>query len=223
MIQETKFAPVDLKAVEADGTFEGYASLFGVEDLSHDMVLPGAFRASLAARAPIGIKLLFQHDPNQPLGVWLDLAEDARGLRARGRLMPEVAKAREVLSLMRAGALDGLSIGFRTVKGSRDAATGVRHLEAIDLWEISVVTFPMLPDARVSAVKSRPFAGRLPRERELERWLTREAGLTRTDARTLIRSGLKSLVATRDARGGPEGTDRLIEAIGRARSRLAKP
>ena len=88
------------------------------------------------------MKLLFQHDPNEPIGVWLELAEDSRGLFARGRLMPEVTRAREVLSLMRAGALDGLSIGFRTVKGRTDPATGVRRLDQIDLWEISVVTFP---------------------------------------------------------------------------------
>jgi uncharacterized protein len=153
--REVKFAPVDLKSVEADGTFSGYASLFGEVDLGNDLVMPGAFRESLAARGAQGVKLLFQHDPNEPIGVWLDLAEDARGLYARGRLMPEVSRAREVLSLMRAGALDGLSIGFRTVQGRTDPATGVRRLDKIDLWEISVVTFPLLPEARVSTVKRR--------------------------------------------------------------------
>ncbi len=153
--REMKFAPVDLKSVEADGTFSGYASLFGAIDLGDDLVMPGAFRESLAARGAQGVKLLFQHDPNEPIGIWLDLHEDARGLFARGRLMPEVTRAREVLSLMRAGALDGLSIGFRTVQGRTDPASGVRRLDKIDLWEISVVTFPMLPEARVSAVKRR--------------------------------------------------------------------
>ncbi len=81
------------------------------------------------------------------------MREDARGLFVRGRLTTEVARAREVLALMRAGAVDGLSIGFRTVKGRADAKTGVRRLLEVDLWEISVVTFPMLPAARVSAVK----------------------------------------------------------------------
>lgn len=157
--REVKFAPVDFKQVEPDGTFQGYASLFGKEDLGRDIVLPGAFRDSLKERGPRGIKLLFQHDPAEPLGVWLELQEDAVGLFARGRLMPEVARAREVLSLMRAGALDGLSIGFRTVSGRRDPRTGVRRLEKIDLWEISVVTFPMLPEARVSAVKRRAAPG----------------------------------------------------------------
>ncbi len=112
--------------------------------------MPGAFRDSLAARGTRGVKLLFQHDPNEPIGVWLELNEDGRGLHARGRLMPEVTRAREVLSLMRAGALDGLSIGFRTVQGRTDPASGVRRLDKIDLWEISVVTFPMLPEARVT-------------------------------------------------------------------------
>ncbi len=88
--------------------------------------------------------MLFQHGPATP---------DARGLFVRGRLTSEVARAREVLALMRAGAIDGLSIGFRTVKGRTDAKTGVRKLLEVDLWEISVVTFPMLPTARVSAVK----------------------------------------------------------------------
>lgn len=156
--REVKFAPVDLKNVQADGTFHGYASVFGKVDLGRDVVVPGAFADSLATRGAQGIKLLFQHDPNQPIGVWLELIEDARGLFARGRLMPEVTRAREVLSLMRAGALDGLSIGFRTVIGRRDPRTGVRRLEKIDLWEISVVTFPMLPEARVSAVKRGPAA-----------------------------------------------------------------
>jgi HK97 family phage prohead protease len=159
--REMKFAPVDLKSVEADGTFAGYASLFGEVDLGNDLVMPGAFRDSLRLRGASGVKLLFQHDPNEPIGIWLDLHEDGRGLFARGRLMPEVTRAREVLSLMRAGALDGLSIGFRTVKGRTDPASGVRRLDQIDLWEISVVTFPMLPEARVSAVKRRASSAML--------------------------------------------------------------
>jgi HK97 family phage prohead protease len=153
--REVKFAPCDLKRVEADGTFAGYASLFGEVDLGQDLVMPGACRDSLRSRGTQGVKLLFQHDPNEPIGVWLELYEDAKGLFARGRLMPEVARAREVLSLMRAGALDGLSIGFRTVKGRTDPTSGVRRLDKIDLWEISIVTFPMLPEARVSTVKRR--------------------------------------------------------------------
>ena len=151
---ETKAVACDLKAVEADGSFSGYASRFGVVDLGRDLVLPGAFAESLARRGPRGIKMLFQHDPAEPIGVWLELREDAHGLFVRGRILPEVERGREVLALMRAGALDGLSIGFRTVEGRTDPKSGVRRLSRVDLWEVSIVTFPMLPEARVSAVKS---------------------------------------------------------------------
>jgi uncharacterized protein len=151
---ELKFTRLDLKRVEPDGTFAGYASLFDTEDLGHDVIAPGAFRDSLARRGAARIKMLFQHDPAEPIGVWTSLKEDARGLYAKGRLMPEVARAREVLALMRAGALDGLSIGFRAVQSRRDARTGIRRLLKVDLWEISVVTFPLLPEARVAHVKS---------------------------------------------------------------------
>jgi HK97 family phage prohead protease len=212
-VHEVKFTALDLKAVDADGAFEGYASLFDKVDLGRDVIAPGAFRDSLAARGPQGVKLLYQHDPGQPIGVWQSLREDSRGLHAVGRLMPEVTRAREVLSLMRAGALDGLSIGFRAVKAKRDARTGIRRLEKVDLWEISVVTFPMLPEARVASVKGGPFAGRVPTEREFERWLTRDAGLTRSQARAVIRSGLKGLQAWRDAGRGGSEEDRLAARI----------
>lgn len=152
--REVKFTPLDCRGIEPDGTFEGYASLFNREDLGGDVIQPGAFRESLAQRGAAGVKLLFQHDANQPIGVWVRLEEDSRGLVARGVLMREVAKSREVHALMRAGALDGLSIGFRTVKARRDRATGVRRLEKVDLFEISIVTFPLLPEARVAAVKA---------------------------------------------------------------------
>ena len=150
---EIKSIICDLKSVEADGSFSGYASRFGVVDLGRDLVLPGAFAQSLRERGPRGIKLLFQHDPAEPIGVWLELREDGFGLFARGRVLPEVERGREVLALMRAGAIDGLSIGFRAVEGRTDPKSGVRRLHRVDLWEIWVVTFPMLPEARVSAVK----------------------------------------------------------------------
>jgi hypothetical protein len=211
---ELKFTALNLKRVEPDGTFAGYASLFNREDLGGDLILPGAFRDSLASRGPAGIKMLFQHNPNEPIGVWLELAEDARGLWAKGRLMPEVARAREVLSLMRAGALDGLSIGFRTILGRRDAKTGIRRLLKVDLWEISIVTFPLLPEARVAHVKSGPFAHGAPTEREFERWLTQEAGFSRSQARAVLRHGYKGLLAP--GAYGCRPRDPLVARIQRA-------
>ncbi len=151
---EVKFAGAPLAKVSAEGAFEGYASLFGVVDLGRDLVAPGAFRETLAAKSPRAVKLLWQHDPSHPLGVWTAIAEDSKGLRVRGQLDLSVAKSREVHALMRSGAVDGLSIGFRTEKSRKDPSTGVRRLEKLDLWEISIVTFPMLPGARVAAVKA---------------------------------------------------------------------
>ena len=209
-VREVKFTAQGLKDVSLDGMFEGYASLFDREDLGRDIVRPGAFRESLGKRGAEGIRMLFQHDPNQPIGVWLKIYEDARGLFVRGRLTTEAAKAREVLSLMRAGAIDGLSIGFRTVIGKRDSRSGVRKLEKVDLWEISIVTFPMLPEARVETVKSQPFAGRPPTEREFERWLTQDAGFTRSEARAVMRDGLKGLKPLRDAGPGSVWEARLL-------------
>ena len=147
-------------AIAPDGTVEGYASLFGEIDQARDMVMPGAFAASLRRRGLRRVPMLFQHDPAEPIGVWLDLHEDVRGLYARGRLIPEVVRARELLALLQAGTADGLSIGFRTVRGRLDPTSRVRRLYAIDLWEISIVIFPLLPEARVRAVKAAALSPR---------------------------------------------------------------
>jgi HK97 family phage prohead protease len=149
--------------IDPDGAVEGYASLFGEIDAARDMVMPGAFARTLKSRGPRRIPMLFQHDPAEPVGVWLELTEDFRGLRARGRLIPDVARARELVALVKAGAVDGLSIGFRTVKGRVDPASRVRKIHELELWEISIVTFPLLAGARVRAVKgsglpSRPLS-----------------------------------------------------------------
>ena len=203
---EKKALPSALEAVGDDGLFEGYACLFGKEDLGHDVIRSGAFSNSLGKRGLDGIKLLYQHDPAQPIGQWLTIREDEKGLFVRGKLATEVTKAREILSMMKAGILDGLSIGFRTIRGQKDAKSGIRYLMELDLWEISVVTFPMQPDARISSVKSEqgliaclqqdeaPFS-----KRELERKLMQDAGLSRSQARALMAHGLTGLSGKQDA------------------------
>ena len=116
--------------------------------------------------------MLFQHDPSEPVGIWLELREDHRGHFARGRLIPDVTRERELLSLLRAGAIDGLSIGFRTAKARIGPRTRIRRLYAVDLWEISIITFPMLTGARVRTVKrvspSRSHIGGQPTRRLLQ-------------------------------------------------------
>lgn len=150
---ETKRASLDIGKVDSEGAFEGYASLFGALDLGGDMVMPGAFGDGLRRLGVKGVKMLWQHDPAQLLGVWMSIVEDSRGLKVRGKLNLNVARARETLALMRDGAIDGLSIGYRTRRAVKDARSGVRRLYALDLIEISIVTFPMLPQARVDSVK----------------------------------------------------------------------
>ena len=150
---ETKFCSFDgALALKEGAEIAGYASLFGAADQGGDVVVEGAYGASLTrlAKAKSGVKMLWQHDPTRPIGVWDEVREDGRGLWVKGRLILEVQAAREAQALLQAGAIDGLSIGYRTLR-SEKAAGGRRLLHEIELWEVSLVTFPMLPEARVQA------------------------------------------------------------------------
>ena len=158
---ERKFHRPEAGLVVSEGqVVQGYASLFGKADQGGDIVQKGAYAASLkrlAARQG-RIKMLWQHDPGQPIGVWDEVREDATGLWVKGRILPQVEKGREVAALVQAGAIDGLSIGYRTVKAERDGK-GQRLLSELELWEVSLVTFPMLAEARVAAKADRLDAG----------------------------------------------------------------
>ena len=132
--------------------FEGYASLFNVADGAGDIVAPGAFNQSLKRRPPERVRMLYQHFAHEPIGVWQVIREDARGLYVRGRLIADVPRAAQVRDLIAQGALDGLSIGFRAVRAKRDPRSGTRTLLEIELWEISVVTFPLLAGSQVTAI-----------------------------------------------------------------------
>jgi uncharacterized protein len=185
--------------------------------MGRDIILPGAFTESLEKRSAAGIKLLYQHDPAEPIGVWEHLREDAKGLHARGRLLLSVSRAREVHALLEAGALDGLSIGFKTISARRDTKASVRRISKVDLWEISVVTFPMLPDARIATIGKRLAAPYARSAREFERWLTTEGRFTQNEARAFLNHGLRGLHALNAA----GGNDRLSSAI-RAATRAMK-
>lgn len=135
------------------GTIDGYASVFNIMDRGGDIVLPGAFKATLAdwrkrkAQPP----MLWYHDPSCPIGVWTELEEDEKGLRVKGEFIADIPQAAIVRAAMRAGAVKGLSIGYRSLDDEIDRTTGARRLKKVDLWEISPVTFPMLPEAQASA------------------------------------------------------------------------
>ena len=127
-------------------TIQGYASLWGVADLNGDVVAKGAFADSLKRTGAQRVRMLHQHESRAVVGVWDEIVEDDRGLFIRGRIADWSAEARYAQALSRAGALDGLSIGFRASKARRDGR--LRVLSGVELWEVSLVTFPMLPGAR---------------------------------------------------------------------------
>ena len=143
-----------LAVLNDSGVFVGYAALFNRADATGDIIMPGAFAESLKRRGTENIRMLFQHDPAEPIGAWIDLTETAKGLAVRGRLNMKVQRGREVAALIEGRGLDGLSIGFKAIAARRDRATGLRRLERVDLWEISLVTFPMQEGARVNKAKA---------------------------------------------------------------------
>lgn len=157
---EHKFCRLGGEVTVTDGTaIAGYASLFGAVDQGGDVVEAGAYAASLKRLQAKGgrVKMLWQHDPAEPIGVWDEVREDAKGLWVKGRILTDVARGREAAALIGAGAIDGLSIGYRTVRATK-AEGGRRHLTELELWEVSLVTFPMLPEARVAAKGDDPEA-----------------------------------------------------------------
>jgi hypothetical protein len=204
--------PFELKALEgeaAEGSFEGYGSVFNIEDLGRDVVAPGAFAASLAEAERDGRwpRMLWMHKSDEPIGVWREMREDDHGLYVRGQLATGTQRGREVLELMRLGAVDGLSIGYSAVQASTDESTGARLITEARLYEVSPVVFPMNTEARVTGVKSAVDAAAFT-EREFERFL-RQAGLSRSLATAVTLHGFKKASARlRDAgRAAPPETD----------------
>lgn len=143
----------EIKALSADGTFEGYASVFNNVDSQRDRVHKGAFSASIKQRDK-PVQLLWQHQWEKPIGVITTLFEDARGLYMKGKLLLEVEQAREAYALLKAGVVRGLSIGYSVKRSRRSPDSGIRELLELNLWEISLVTMPANEAAQVTVVKS---------------------------------------------------------------------
>jgi len=151
--KELKHINFEIKqdSLTEQGTFEGYASIFGNEDNHGDIVLKGAFTDTLKETKP---KLLYQHDPRKPVGVFDEVREDDKGLYVKGRLLLENSLAKDVYALIKGGAISGISIGYQTVKSRWDEENEVRYLEKVKLYEASIVTFPANESATVENVKS---------------------------------------------------------------------
>lgn len=129
--------------------FEGYACLFDQIDLGNDVVVRGAFERSLAEKLPHKISMLWQHDPSQPIGVWQTIQTDEKGLYVTGRLSTDISQAHDIAVMLDDRVIDGLSIGFKTRRAVQKARQSARYIHDIDLWEISIVTFPMQLGARI--------------------------------------------------------------------------
>lgn len=183
---EHKSMPFELKEVDSDGQITGYGSVFNNVDQGGDIVLPGAFAKTCEACRTKGykIKMLWQHDPAQPIGIWHTAKEDERGLFLQGRILADVARGKEAIALTRAGAIDGLSMGYKVLDQEyRETDRGTyRELKEVDVWETSLVTFPMNTEARVTDVKQ------LQSPRDVEQ-LLRKSGVPGNFAKLLASYG----------------------------------
>lgn len=182
--REVRSFALQIKATGDDGTVEGYGSVFGVRDNYDDVIAKGAFMDSLKSHKAAGTMpaMLWQHDADKPIGVWTEMVEDEKGLRIKGQLAMETVKGKEAHALLKMGALNGLSIGFMSKEWAYDRETEVRTLTAIDLWEVSLVTFPANEKARVTNVKS---ADELQAPKDAEKVL-RDAGFSKSDATAFV-------------------------------------
>lgn len=191
--------PFEVKAVEDNGVFEGFGSVFGNVDSYKEIVAPGAFSESLAAWKSVGRlpPVLWQHRSGEPVGPHLSMEEQAVGLHVKGHLLvDDVQRAKEARALMKAKAVNGLSIGFVTREDSYDRVSGIRTLKKIDLWEVSIVTFPANPAAQISSVKSAIDA--IETVRDAEAFLRDAGRLSNAQAAAFI-SRFKSMSGQRDS------------------------
>jgi HK97 family phage prohead protease len=191
MEMEYKSLPFEVKAIEEDGTFEGYGAAFGSVDFWGDIIKPGAFKKSMAAHKKAGTMpaMLWQHRHDKPLGPWLNIHEDEKGLWAKGQLLKdEVQQAKEAFALLRTKSISGMSIGYLARDYSIDEKTGIRTLRQVDLGEISLVTFPANEDARVTSVK----AAGIKTIRDFEAALRDVMGFSVGEAKRIASHGFKA-------------------------------
>lgn len=217
MMNKKRFdAPLKIKAVEETGEFSGYGSVFGVEDSYGDVVVQGAFAESLAEWGAKGRmpSLLWQHNMQEPIGVYTEMREDSEGLYVEGRLLvDDDPLAKRAHAHLKAGSISGLSIGYSLPgDGWRyDTDKDIFVLEKIDLWEVSLVTFPANDEARVDQVKHALSVGQLPTVRDVERCL-RDVGFSVKQAKAILAEGYQG-INMRDAGETLSAANNLLNLI----------
>ncbi|WP_339045641.1 HK97 family phage prohead protease [Candidatus Mesenet endosymbiont of Agriotes lineatus] len=145
---------LSLKSIGENGIFSGYASVFNIVDEQDDVILPGAFTETILKKAG-RIKLLWQHQHDEPIGNILEINENKVGLYIVANLLLDLQKAREAYVMLKSGTIDSLSIGYVPLQYDVDQKTGVRALNKVDLWEVSLVTFPANSHSRVINIKDK--------------------------------------------------------------------
>ena len=211
MLRNKFSAKLEIKSINEDGEFSGYGSVFGVKDSYSDIVMPGAFKASLEKWSEKGQfpALLWQHKMDEPIGVYTKMVEDEKGLYVEGRLLiKDDDLARRAHAHLKAGSIQAMSIGYSLIDYDYDQDKGAFQLKEIDLWEVSLVTFPANEEARIDNVKSSLKSGELPSPANVEQCL-RDAGFSRKQSKTILSGGYKAL---RDA-GSAEDVTQLKTAI----------
>lgn len=193
---KTKEFKLSVKDLKDNGTFTGYGSVFGNVDSYGEAVMKGAFEKSLKKHEAenLPIVMLWQHDRTNPIGIWKNVHEDEYGLCGEGEINLDTQQGREAYSLMKQGALNGLSIGYREILASSKG--NVRSLTELELYEISPVTFPANTEARITGIKSERIAnfaeqlrlGNPPPPKEFEEIL-REAGFPKSMATQIVSVG----------------------------------
>lgn len=206
--------PFEIKSISDSGAFTGYGSVFGVKDSYSDIVIKGAFTNSLnkwkeKGRLPA---LLWQHKMDEPIGYYTKMVEDENGLYLEGQLLiDDDPLAKRAHAHMRAKSLSGLSIGYVLNDYDYDKEKSAFILKDIDLWEVSVVTFPANDEARIDNVKSIFESGDIPPPKEIERVL-RDVGLSRTQAKAFMSEGYSSL-KQRDVSNSEENALNILKSI----------
>lgn len=205
-----------IKASADGGTFTGYGSVFDVVDSYNEIVAPGAFAKSIADIKAGGraLPVLWNHNSSEPIGKYVELAEDDHGLKVKGELLiGAVARAKEIAELVAAGVVSGLSIGYQVVEWSKNEETGVYTLEELKLREVSICTFPANGEARIESIKSKLAHGGHLTIRECEQ-LLRDAGLSKTEAIRMTRGGYSAYAGE----GDPAGDEKaVIDALAEMR------
>ncbi|MGE6114152.1 HK97 family phage prohead protease [Aeromonas salmonicida] len=204
-----------IKTFDAEsGAIEGYAAVIDTMDWVGDIIDPAAFDACLATHKAKGtnIKMFWCHDEKDTIGVWHEAQVDEHGLYLKGQLTLEVAKAREVLALLKAGAVDGISIGFYTLDAEYDSDKGARIIKSTYVFEASLTACPAHPDARIVNVKSVLAQGDVPTERDLERSL-RCMGFSQRQAKSFISEGYKGIANTAEKEPAEEPDLETINTV----------